>query len=230
MRIADHGGVYRPEPEPPPPPPPPPPRPAPPAPEDGVDPVAAHSPAFDPPAPPAPQYTQQQADKDAKTLYDATEGGLTGWGTDEDAIWRTLDGKSAADIDKIRQSYRDHYGKDLDAVLRKETSGKDREHVDALLEGKENRAETDAVKIQAELAGAFGDREEVLEILEKASPDERRAIAEAYARKYGGQTSENVGQDPQEYLLSKIAENPSFGAEERERAGNLLGAASARTP
>ena len=142
MRIDDTGGVYPYEP-----PPRPTAAPAPTAPrpvEDGVDPVAAQR---------RPsmrrrrraRYTQEQADKDAKALYDATEGGLTGWGTDEDAIWRTLEGKSAEEVDMIRKSYRDHYDKDLDKVLRDETSGKDREHVDALLKGKENRAETDAV-------------------------------------------------------------------------------------
>jgi type III secretion translocon protein HrpF len=188
--------------------------------------TAGEPPLFGPPAPQAPAYTQEQADEDAKALYDATEGGLTGWGTDEDAIWRTLEGKSKDQVDRIRQSYRDHYDNDLDQVLRDETSGKDREHVDALLKGKENQGEVDAVRIQAEMDGAFGGEEEVLKTLEKATPAERRQIAEAYAQKYGAPE----GEDPQKFLLSRIEADGNFGAEQKERARNLIGVAGARSP
>jgi hypothetical protein len=228
-----------------PPPAPPPPPPKPEAPKDGVDAPGGHADmnhralagdgvvsaatagasGAKTEAKPENKYTREQADADAKSLYDATEGGLTGWGTDEDAIWHTLDGKSAQDISLIRASYQDHYGKDLDHVLRDETSGKDREHVDALLKGKENRGETDAVRIQAELEGTFGDEQEVLKTIEKASPEERHAIAEAYVKKYGGS-----GDTPEKALLSKIEGDGNFSAEDKNRARALLSVGAAKTP
>ncbi len=87
------------------------------------------------------QQTQALADnaatnpaQDAEALHEATEGhGLFGWGTDEDAIWETLEGKSPEEIDAIRAAYREQYGHDLDGVLLDETGGEDRERVQSAL-------------------------------------------------------------------------------------------------
>ena len=76
------------------------------------------------------------------------------------------------------------------------------------------------------MEGAFGDEEEVLKTLEKATPGERHAIAAAYARKYGAPT----GSEPEKFLLSRIERDDNFDAEEKQRAGNLLGVGSAQTP
>ena len=154
-------------------------------------------------------YSSEQADADAKKLFDATLGGFAGWGTDEELIWHTLESRSAAEVDRIRASFREHYGKGgdrenahyLDDVLRDETSGFDRQHVDALLRGTENRAETGAVVIQSEIEGQ-GDAQEVLNRLQGLSYSERRDVAAAYARKYGPVPE---GQTAEQFLLSKLS-------------------------
>jgi ubiquinone/menaquinone biosynthesis C-methylase UbiE len=165
----------------------------------GTDPVAVSS----------ANYSSEQVDADAKKLFDATMGGFAGWGTDEDLIWHTLENRSATEVDRIRASFREHYGKGadrenphyLDDVLRDETSGFDRQHVDALLLGKENRAETDAVVIQSEIDGQ-GDAQEVLNRLQGLNSSERHDLAAAYARKYGPLPE---GQTAEQFLLSKLS-------------------------
>ena len=127
--------------------------------------------------PQAPSYTQSQADRDAAALYDAMEGGVTGWGTDEDTIFKTLEGKSPEQIDLIRKGYKDHYGKDLDSVIRDELSGADEKHAVALLQG--DAAKSAAVQVQAELDGVF------------IRADARGLVAEAE----GDETGEGIALD-----------------------------------
>jgi hypothetical protein len=102
-------------------PPPPPPI------EDGVDAIDRSFASTDA----TPGYGVEQARADAKALHEATDG----WGTDEDKISRTLHGKSKEDLDLIRQEFKATYKKDLDQVLRDETSGDERRLVDNLLQG-----------------------------------------------------------------------------------------------
>ena len=56
----------------------------------------------------------------AKELYNAMKGGLTGLGTDEAKIFRTLHEKSPREIREISQIYKQHYGRDLYQDLRAE--------------------------------------------------------------------------------------------------------------
>ena len=136
-------------------------------------------------------------------------------------------GQEREQVDHIRQSYRDHYDKDLDEVLRDETSGKDREHVDALLKGKENKGEVDAVRIQAEMDGVFGDEEEVLKTLERAQPRRTRGRSQQRTRR---STAAPEGEEPQRFLLSRIEADGNFSADQKERARNLIGVAAAPSP
>ena len=62
----------------------------------------------------------------AKTLYDATDGGWTGWGTDEDAIYgvfRVLGSKG--NISKVSEAYFIKYNDDLLANLKDELNTED---------------------------------------------------------------------------------------------------------
>ncbi|WP_164008643.1 annexin [Pyxidicoccus trucidator] len=176
-----------------------------------------------PPAEQKPSYTQEQATKDAAALYQATDGGVTGFGTDEEKLFKTLQGKSPEQLDVLRKTYKDQYGKDLDKVIRKELSGADRKKADALLKG--DGAKSDAVAIQAELDGVFGSSEEILKTLEKKSPEERHAIAEKYAELKGGAPA---GQSPEDFMLSKLEKE--LDPDEMARARNLLGVSQAKTP
>jgi hypothetical protein len=171
-------------------------------PQDGVDPAGPRPSGamFD--SPPrtggakSGGYTQAQADRDAKTLYDATKGGLTGWGTDEDAIFRTLEGKSTSDIDLLRRSYRDHYEGDLDTVLRKELGGGDRERLEKLLKGTPGKApaetpppppagEDAAARLKKAVDGVGTDEGAIRDVLKDRSKPEIDELARVYQQRYG---------------------------------------------
>ncbi|RKH51723.1 hypothetical protein D7Y23_09415, partial [Corallococcus sp. AB050B] len=175
------------------------------------------------PAPAAPEYTQAQADKDASALREAMDGGMTGWGTDEDKLFRTLEGKTPAQIAMIRQSYQDHYGKNLDAKIRDELGGSDLQRAEGLLQG--NGAKSDAVNLQSEMDSVFGSNEDMLKILEKRSPAERHAIAQQYADMNGGVPA---GQKPEDVLLARLGRE--MDGAQLDRARSMLGAGQASTP
>ncbi len=174
------------------------------------------------------EYTLDQADQDAKKIYEATEGGLTGWGTDEEAIFKTLEGKSPEQLNLLRKAYKDHYGKDMDEVVTGELDDDDRElkRGQALLKGDAgSAAEAEAAHIASEMNGFWGaDEGASLSVLEKAKPEERKAIVEAYCKQNGGPD----GKTPEEFFLSKMDE--AFDDEEMDRARNLLKAGSASSP
>ncbi|WP_375757223.1 annexin [Corallococcus exercitus] len=174
-------------------------------------------------APAAPEYTQAQADKDASALREAMDGGMTGWGTDEDKIFKTLEGKTPGQIAMIRQSYQDHYGKNLDAKIRDELGGSDLQRAEGLLQG--NGAKSDAVNLQSEMDSVFGSNEDMLKILEKRSPAERHAIAQQFADMNGGTPA---GQKPEDVLLARLGRE--MDGAQLERARSMLGAGQASTP
>lgn len=152
-----------------------------------------------PPAPPpvAPSYTDKQAAADAKQLWDATEGGLFGWGTDEDLVWKTLEGKSATELDKLGRAFKDNYGKDLDAVLRSELGDNDARRAESLL--KANQHDADAVALHQAIKNH--DTDDVLKLVENRDANGRQDLAQAYAKRYGQPADQqNAGQ----YLLDHI--------------------------
>ncbi len=84
---------------------------------------------------------------EAKKLYEAMKGGLFGAGTDEQAIFSVLEGKSSEDIRAIKNAYQNHYGRDLVEDLESELAGtfgtesEDWTYAQKLLQGgEENKA------------------------------------------------------------------------------------------
>ncbi|TSC34170.1 annexin [Corallococcus sp. Z5C101001] len=186
-------------------------------------PQVAATPPAPAPTPAAPSYTQAQADKDASALREAMEGGLTGWGTDEDKLFQTLEGKSPEQLAMIRQSYQDHYGKNLDETIRGELSGSDWQRAEGMLQS--NTAKSDAVNLQSEMDSLFGTNEDMLKVLEKRAPEERHAIAQQFADLNGGTAP---GQTPEDFLLSRLGRE--MDGAQLERARSMLGAGQATNP
>ena len=181
-----------------------------------------------PPAGPAgvtPGYTREQAAKDATELYRATKGGLTGWGTDEDAIFRTLDKRSPADIALIRQSFKEHYNLDLDTTLRKELSGDDLTRANSILSG--NKGNAGAAAIQQQV-GWFGDKDAILKTLQQASPSERQSIARSFQQMYGKDHRDIKASSPEEFMRKAL--EPGLNDAQKAQLGSLLATTSATAP
>lgn len=85
----------------------------------GKDDPKANAPASSLPPDPVEDYSESAAGLDATYLHNA----VNGLGTDEATVYEVLEGKSPAQIELIRQQYREIYGEDLDAVLRDDFSG-----------------------------------------------------------------------------------------------------------
>lgn len=191
------------------------------------------------PADGRPAYTREQADADAKTLADATwrDGDTlwgmkltgSGWGTDESTVWKTLEPRTADDVNMIRAAYREKFDRDLDADLHDEFSGDDLDHVKALLAGGNKagdkdpvrNADADAVAIHSEVHGVFGSDDRVLQLLEKVPYEHRKAIADAYAQRYG---SDDQKKDPNAFLVSEFEGEANFNHDAMVRARGLFAA------
>lgn len=175
-----------------------------------------------PPPPPAPpRYTEQQATSDAKRLWDATEGGLFGWGTDEDQVWSTLKDKSADDLALLSRMFKQNYGKDLDHVLRDELSGDEAKRAESLL----HADQSDANAVALHKAVQDGSTDGVLDLVDGLDAKGRDALAQAYAKRYGQPADQqNAGQ----YLLKQIQGSPQevarlrFSPEESTRLTSLF--------
>ncbi|MBT9582315.1 DnaJ domain-containing protein [bacterium] len=132
------------------------------------------------PAKPAPK--PYDPNKDSNELYKAMHGGL-GLGTDEGALFKALDGKSKEQIDKLKANYKDHYGKDLNADLKSELSGKDFQRAEALMKG--NQSAADATALQQSVGVLWNDNKDIHKTLEGKTAEQRKAIAEEYKKQTG---------------------------------------------
>ena len=129
---------------------------------------------------------------DVATLYEAMHGGLTGIGTDEDAIMTVLRNKTPEEREAIVAEYKKRYGIDLNADLKSELddgwgSNHDAKRADALMEG--DTAKADAIALDAAmhggLTGAGTDEAEITRIYEQ-----NRAEVEAEAARKGWSTAQ----------------------------------------
>ncbi|MEW6283270.1 MAG: annexin, partial [Candidatus Eremiobacterota bacterium] len=73
---------------------------------------------------------------DARTDAQALNEAMAGWGTDEEAIYKALKGKTPEQFDQMQKAYRDTYGKDLMTQLQSELSA---EELKTALDGLERR-------------------------------------------------------------------------------------------
>ncbi|HEX8492153.1 MAG TPA: DUF4157 domain-containing protein [Pyrinomonadaceae bacterium] len=138
----------------------------------------------------------KQAVADAAALYEAMEGGITGWGTDEATIYKTLRNKSAEEREAIAAEYYRISGRKLETVLDDELSGHELDRSDALMEG--NTAKADAIGIDAAMRGGitgWGTEESEIEEIYK---NIRQEVAAAHPDWTSEQVSAEVARRNQE--------------------------------
>jgi hypothetical protein len=138
----------------------------------------------------------KQAVADAAALYEAMEGGLTGWGTDEAAVYKTLRNKSPEEREAIAAEYFRISGRKLDTVLEDEMEGHELDRGKALMEG--NTAKADAIGIDAAMRGGltgWGTEESEIEEIYK---NIRQEVAAAHPDWTSAQVSAEVARRNQE--------------------------------
>jgi len=157
----------------------------------------------------------------AHQAYEAMNGGMTGWGTDEAKLFSVLQSK---DLDAVRRDYNAHYKRDFDTDVLGELGGAAKVRAQALLGG--STAEADAAKtpeaqatelrraMKGGLTGAGTDEDAVFAVLDQKSPAERGAVVEAYGKLYGTGSLERdlkseLGSATRDRALSLLANDQS---------------------
>jgi len=131
----------------------------------------------------------------ARSIARKLEDAMSGWGTDEDAIYGALSGRSAADIRDIRNAYSDLYQKDLDAELADELDSDELAKVKEMMpvivdesrlssteadEVKVNRARVTADRLRSAMAGWGTEEDEIFGALVGRSHEEIGEIKRQY--------------------------------------------------
>jgi len=137
----------------------------------------------------------EQAESIARRL----EKAMAGWGTDEEAIYGALAGRTAADMTDIRGAYQRLYRKDLDAELDDELNASELAHVRSLMapvadesklsEGERQMAAMDRAKVAAQqlheaMEGWGTEEDQIFNVLMGRTPDEILEIRRQYQTRY----------------------------------------------
>lgn len=135
--------------------------------------------------------TPAMADQLARRLFDAMDG----WGTDEEAIYGALGGRTQGQVDAVEVSYRRLFDRSLQADLQDELNAGELRHLASLAPSqgstaddelgteadRVNRAEPAARQLRAAMEGWGTDESAIFAVLTGRSAGERDAITASYA-------------------------------------------------
>ncbi len=121
---------------------------------------------------------------------DALHTAMAGAGTDEDAIFKTLEGKSPAEREAIQREYKSRHGRALSDDLAGELSGAELSRAQALLRG--DSAGAEAARLRGAMEGVGTDEATVHAALEGKTPEQRKAIEAAYQQQTGRKLSTDL--------------------------------------
>ena len=133
---------------------------------------------------------------DVKVLNKAMDG----WGTDEDAIFNVLKGKSPEERKALKDAYKKKYGKDLEGEIKDEMSGGDWNKAKALLDSGKLK---DADELRQAMAGAGTDEKAIHRVLDGKSPKEIDSIKKEYKQRYGKDLDKDLKSEMSGYDLKK---------------------------
>jgi hypothetical protein len=160
-----------------------------------------------------------QAQSIARKLDDA----MSGWGTDEDAIYAALSGRSANDLRDIKAAYQGLFGKNLDAELRDELNDEELARVSQMappLADESALPPAEAESIKVDRARVIADR--LRNAMEGMGTDEDAIFAAL-----SGRSHEEVGEIKRQYLdlTGRYLESDlddELSGEDYRRAINLI--------
>ena len=152
-------------------------------------------------------------------LYQAMHGGLTGWGTDEDAIMRVMRGKSVEEIEAIKRKYRQLYGESLDKAFKSEMSEHDLDRANALLDG--DAAKADAIALDQAMRGGWTGWGTDEDAINKVYADIRKEV-EAEAAAKGWNTKKMEAEIARRKLLVEHSYNRKYGGDWKDSNESAL--------
>jgi len=124
------------------------------------------------------------AEDRATVIANRLEAAMEGLGTDEDAIYAALTGRSDTELREIERRFRLLTGTELDVRLRDELNDREYARVQQLLHPAANPTRI-AMRLREAVQGPGTDEREILAILTGRSADELRQIRAEYQRLYG---------------------------------------------
>ncbi len=145
----------------------------------------------------------------AVSLARRLEDAMSGLGTDEEAIYGALAGRTADDMVNVRDAYRQMYSESLDAAIRDELTEDEYERVRATLEAPAEAAMTAAERrtatadAAAAIAGQLHDameglgteEDQIFNALTGRTPSEIEAISRAYTARFGALLADDLRDD-----------------------------------
>lgn len=121
---------------------------------------------------------------DAGLIVRDVRGSVKGWGTDENRLFKALQGRTPLQVGAMRKAYAATYpGRNMDEDINDDVSGSEKERADALLSGDPTAAAV--ATLNDAMDGAGTNEALIMETLRGKTPAERDAITAAYKEKYG---------------------------------------------
>ncbi len=127
-------------------------------------------------------FAQAMLNRGTLTDADVLRAAMKGIGTDKEAIFLTLEGKSPEQLQEMQSQYKEFYQRELPKDLKKELRGSDEAKALALLE-KGYISSADQLHIAMEGWGT--DVKAVMGVFEGKSPEERAQTIQDFENKYG---------------------------------------------
>ena len=151
------------------------------------------------------QSASFNADAIRKNLYQAMHGGVTGWGTDEERVFRALASLTPIQATAVRKCYRDTHGIDLDEDIRDELSSAELTRAEALLAGDQTLADVATLReaMHGGITGLGTEEDVIWSVLRNKSEEERQRIIEEYRRQYDIDLSEELEDELSDHDLER---------------------------
>ena len=150
--------------------------------------------------------SEEQYEKDAKTLRNAMEG----WGTDEGPIIELTVNRTNADRQEILKFYKSSYGEDLFKELSSELGGDLKKVVLGMFQ---TPLDYDCSELHKAMSGAGTDEDTLIEIICTRSNDQLAQIKDRFKELFGKDLEEEVadecGGDMKRFLISLLQCNRS---------------------
>src|SRR5262249_45136499 len=140
-----------------------------------------------------------EIDKAAGEIFKACDG----MGTDEEAIFSALKGKSRGEGPAIKEAYKERTGENTDERLKDELDGKDYDLARAQMSADRAAAPAETPRHAADGMGT--DEATIQSTLRGLKPEQRARVEEEFKRRSGGQTLDEMLNDEMSGSDLKIA-------------------------